>query len=581
MSLFIKLVNEIRTAKRPFIIGIVLLLMSTAVGQFAPLLLKKMIDDYLTPASKWGVVSLEGLQFLLLSYLTMISVTAVLRYVSYRSLVYASNKIVSNLRNRAFDIMQRLPISYFDNQPAGKIATKIVNDTETLRNQFYDTLLSQVIISLAQITFIYVAMMYLDLKSGLLLLIVIPLFYGMQVLYKKLTDKPMKAFYKARSIVNTQVNEMMNGVSIIQLYHQEDTILKEFEEQINKMKTADDSIIFADSVASWSLTELVKYTVICGVLALVGYQFLQGLPGITVGKLFIYLNYLTRLFDLLGMLVRQLPNVQRSFATGRRLMALLDETVEEDAQNSIVISSGTVDFNDVCFSYEADKPVLSQINIHADKGETIALVGHTGSGKSSIMNLLYRFYEPQSGVIMVDGQPINQYSRESLRAQMGIVLQDPYLFTGTIASNVTMGNTAYTDQDVLEALTKVGAAQMISRLQKGIHEPVYEKGASFSSGERQLIAFARTLIANPKILILDEATSHIDTETEEVIQKAMELLKEGRTTFIIAHRLSTIQTANQILVLEQGKIVERGTHQELVAQGGRYAKMTEMQETIS
>lgn len=528
-----------------------------------------------------GVVSLEGLQLLLLSYLTMILVTAVLRYVSYRSLVYASNKIVSNLRNRAFDIMQRLPISYFDNQPAGKIATKIVNDTETLRNQFYDTLLSQVIISLAQITFIYVAMMYLDLKSGLLLLIVIPLFYGMQVLYKKLTDKPMKAFYKARSIVNTQVNEMMNGVSIIQLYHQEDTILKEFEEQINEMKTADDSIIFADSVASWSLTELVKYTVICGVLALVGYQFLQGLPGITVGKLFIYLNYLTRLFDLLGMLVRQLPNVQRSFATGRRLMALLDETVEEDAQNSIVISSGTVDFNDVCFSYEADKPVLSQINIHADKGETIALVGHTGSGKSSIMNLLYRFYEPQSGVIMVDGQPINQYSRESLRAQMGIVLQDPYLFTGTIASNVTMGNTAYTDQDVLEALTKVGAAQMISRLQKGIHEPVYEKGASFSSGERQLVAFARTLIANPKILILDEATSHIDTETEEVIQKAMELLKEGRTTFIIAHRLSTIQTANQILVLEQGKIVERGTHQELVAQGGRYAKMTEMQETIS
>ncbi|KPJ22938.1 ABC transporter ATP-binding protein [Streptococcus phocae] len=581
MSLFIKLVNEIRTAKRPFIIGIVLLLMSTAVGQFAPLLLKKMIDDYLTPASKWGVVSLEGLQLLLLSYLTMILVTAVLRYVSYRSLVYASNKIVSNLRNRAFDIMQRLPISYFDNQPAGKIATKIVNDTETLRNQFYDTLLSQVIISLAQITFIYVAMMYLDLKSGLLLLIVIPLFYGMQVLYKKLTDKPMKAFYKARSIVNTQVNEMMNGVSIIQLYHQEDTILKEFEEQINEMKTADDSIIFADSVASWSLTELVKYTVICGVLALVGYQFLQGLPGITVGKLFIYLNYLTRLFDLLGMLVRQLPNVQRSFATGRRLMALLDETVEEDAQNSIVISSGTVDFNDVCFSYEADKPVLSQINIHADKGETIALVGHTGSGKSSIMNLLYRFYEPQSGVIMVDGQPINQYSRESLRAQMGIVLQDPYLFTGTIASNVTMGNTAYTDQDVLEALTKVRAAQMISRLQKGIHEPVYEKGASFSSGERQLVAFARTLIANPKILILDEATSHIDTETEEVIQKAMELLKEGRTTFIIAHRLSTIQTANQILVLEQGKIVERGTHQELVAQGGRYAKMTEMQETIS
>ncbi|MGV3080973.1 ABC transporter ATP-binding protein [Streptococcus dysgalactiae] len=580
MALFKRLLSEIKVAKASFATGIGLLLLATAAGQIAPLLLKQLIDHYLTPLAKGKSIVLAHFEQLSWLYLALIIGSALLRYVSYRSLVYSSNKVVTQLRKQAFDVMQRLPISYFDHQPAGKIATRIVNDTETLRNQFYDNLLSQIIISMAQIIFIYGVMIYLDLRSGLLLLLVIPIFYGIQVLYKRLTDQPMKAFYDARSAVNTQVNETMNGVSIIQLFHQENRMLEDFNQQINQMKKADDKIIFADSVASWTLTELVKYTMISVILAFIGYQFLQGKPGITVGKLFIYLNYLTRLFDILGTMVRQLPNIQRSQATGSRLIALLDQELEEDNPKEIHIDKGNVSFNHVSFAYEEGKNVLTDIIIEAKQGETIALVGHTGSGKSSIMNLLYRFYMPQSGMITVDGQDIQAYSRESLRSQMGIVLQDPYLFSGTIASNVTMGNQSYSDQEVIEALEKVGAGPMIGRLDKGIHEPVYEKGASYSSGERQLIAFARTLITNPKILILDEATSHIDTETEEIIQCAMEVLKQGRTTFIIAHRLSTIQSANTILVLDKGRIVERGNHQELLAKGGIYAQLSKLQEKV-
>ncbi|HEM4388381.1 TPA: ABC transporter ATP-binding protein [Streptococcus suis] len=573
------LLQQIGRVKWLFTFAVVCYLAASSLLRFAPLIIQKAIDGPLRALSE-GQPFQESLFLQMASqYVAMIFLGALGYYLSMRLLMHSANRIAEYLRNQAYDVMQHLPISYFDDKPAGKIATRIVNDTETLRNQFYGTLVN-VFNSFIRLLLTYGIVFYINPSLGFALLLLIPVFIGIQFIYKKLTDKPMRDFYDARSEVNTQVNETMNGASLIQLYGQEERVLAEFEATADKMRLADNQIIWAQASSTWTLTEFLKFLVLTGILTIIGYQFLQGQSSLSPGKLFVYIDYIEGIFVSLGALVKQFPNMLRSFETGKRLMALLEEEVEDDCNRILEVEQGQVVFEHVNFSYEANRPVLKDITIRAEKGETVALVGHTGSGKSSIMNLLYRFYDPQEGRVLIDGKNIRDYSRESLRSHMGIVLQDPYLFTGTIASNVSMNEEEADRTRIMQALEKVGAGPRLSRLEKGIDEPVVEKGAAFSSGERQLIAFARTLYSDPKILILDEATSHIDTETEEIIQHAMEVVKEGRTTFIIAHRLSTIQNADQILVLDQGRIIERGRHEDLIEQGGVYAQMHDIQSRV-
>ena len=577
MGILKRLLQKLSLFPGIFGLGFICLLLATILSDLSPFILQKMIDGPLTALSQGG--ELGALYPMGILYLIVLAVGQIVSYIGNRVLIHGGNKVTAQLRDQAFLVMQQLPISYFDDKPAGKIATRIVNDTETLRTQFYNSCM-YLVIHLMRFFFIMGVLFTINPMMGLLLCLMFPIFYGIQALYKRMTDKPMKDFFDSRSEINTQVNELLHGASMIQLYGQEERVIDEFDQTTDKMTVAYDRLVLADSIASWSLTEFLKYIVIAGILTIAGLSYLGGDLGMTAGFLFINLNYVIQLFDLMANLIRRLPDIRRSLETGERVLTFLDEKVEADATEEIQIDRAAVEFDQVTFAYEEGKPVLKDISIQAHPGQTLALVGHTGSGKSSIMNLLYRFYDPQEGEIRIDGQNIRHFSRESLRSHMGIVLQDPYLFSGTIASNVAMSQTDIDRDRVLDALKQVGALPMIQRLEKGIDHPVVEKGSAFSSGERQLISFARTLYMNPKILILDEATSHIDTETEEIIQKAMAVLQKGRTTFIIAHRLSTIQDADQILVLSEGRIVERGQHADLIAHGGIYAQMQAIQQTV-
>ena len=577
MGILKRLLQKLSLFPGIFGLGFICLLLATILSDLSPFILQKMIDGPLTALSQGG--ELGALYPMGVLYLIVLAVGQIVSYIGNRVLIHGGNKVTAQLRDQAFLVMQQLPISYFDDKPAGKIATRIVNDTETLRTQFYNSCM-YLVIHLMRFFFIMGVLFTINPMMGLILCLIFPIFYGIQALYKHMTDKPMKDFFDSRSEINTQVNELLHGASMIQLYGQEERVIDEFDQTTDKMTVAYDRLVLADSIASWTLTEFLKYIVIAGILTIAGLSYLGGDLGMTAGFLFINLNYVIQLFDLMANLIRRLPDIRRSLETGERVLTFLDEKVEADATEEIQIDRAAVEFDHVTFAYEEGKPVLRDIAFQASPGETIALVGHTGSGKSSIMNLLYRFYDPQEGEIRIDGQNIRHFSRESLRSHMGIVLQDPYLFSGTIASNVAMSQTDIDRDRVLDALKQVGALPMIQRLEKGIDHPVVEKGSAFSSGERQLISFARTLYVNPKILILDEATSHIDTETEEIIQKAMAVLQQGRTTFIIAHRLSTIQDADQILVLSEGRIVERGQHADLIAHGGIYAQMQAIQQTV-
>lgn len=572
-----RLLTYLSYYKKQFTVGAILLLLAAALELTSPLIAKQLIDRVMTPAVNSSNLDTMLLIQLLAGYLLVNLIGSLFRYISLLQLRKMSNSIVKKMRDQLFDHMHKLSVSYFDQIPAGKVVARITNDTEVLRSNFYVIVISNLLSNIIQIIGAFIALFLLNRTLGAAMLILIPILGIWQHFYTKYASRYNLAMREYISQISGQLNEFVQGMAIIQAFQRENQLQKEFNETVEKWFKTGRKYLLLDSSIAWGLGNLLRNSTILILITTLAAFFLDGRLAISAGLLYAFIDYINRLYDPIEGLVQTITNVQQSLAAGQRVFEFADQPVEKQQSEQLTVTNGDVSFQQVTFGYDPEQAILHDINFDVAAGETIALVGHTGSGKSSILNLLFRFYDPQQGKIVVDGQVIADYDRHSLRDSMAIVMQDPYLFTGTIASNIGMNDPTITEAMIIDALKQVGADYLLSRYEKGIHHPVVEKGNEFSSGERQLISFARALVFDPKILILDEATSHVDTETESIIQKAMTVLQKGRTTFMIAHRLSTIKQADQILVLDQGKIVERGTHASLVQGQGIYQQMYQMQ----
>ncbi|MDN7247345.1 ABC transporter ATP-binding protein [Planococcus shenhongbingii] len=558
--------------------GLVLLAITVAADLAAPLVAKEIIDNHIAPAG--GALNFEPIAYLLAIYLGLGVVAAVFRFLEYLYLQKGANRIIQKMRNDVYKHVQTLPIRYFDSLPAGKVVSRITNDTEAIRELFV-TVLSQFATSFMYMAGIYVAMFYLNWQLAAMMLVLVPLLYGWMLIYRKFAAKYNHVVREKLSDMNAMINESIQGMTIIQAFRREKQMKEEFEEMNNKHYKFQQKLLILEATASYNMVGVLRSLVFVLFIWYFGTNAITANSAVTVGVLYAFVDYIIRLFNPISGIVNQFAKLEQALVAAERVFRLLDRSGEPVNDEKVARYRGNVRFENVWFAYEKEEYVLKDISFEAKQGETIALVGHTGSGKSSIMNLLFRFYDATKGRITIDGTDIAGMSRQSVREHMGIVLQDPYLFTGTIESNISLGDQRITRKMVEDALAAVGGDRVLKHLPGGIDEPVVEKGSTLSSGQRQLVSFARALAFDPAILILDEATSNIDTETEEIIQHAMEVLKKGRTTFIIAHRLSTIKNADRILVLDRGEIAEAGSHDELMKLGGQYYQMYQIQSGMS
>ena len=549
-------------------LALAFLLATTVIKSVIPLVASHFIDQYLGNLSQFAVT-------VLIAYYGLYILQTLIQYIGNLLFARVSYSIVRDIRRDAFANMEKLGMSYFDKTPSGSIVSRLTNDTETISDMFSGLLSSFISAIFIFVTTLY-TMMVLDFRLTGLVLLFLPLIFILVNLYRK---KSVKIIEKTRSFlsdINSKLAESIEGIRIIQAFNQEKRLQEEFDEINEEHYVYANRSVALDALflrPAMSLLKLLGYAVL---MAYFGYRGLY--IGMTAGTMYAFIQYINRLFDPLIEVTQNFSILQTSMVSAGRVFALIDQSNYEPVQadSELAIREGNIRFEHVCFSYDGVNQILDDISFSVKKGETIAFVGHTGSGKSSIINVLMRFYEFQSGRVLIDNVDIRNYSHQELRENMGLVLQEPFLYHGTIKSNIAMYQ-EISDEEVKAAAEFVDADAFIQELPQGYNSPVSERGSSFSTGQRQLLAFARTVASQPKILILDEATANIDSETETLVQNSLEKMRKGRTTIAIAHRLSTIQDANCIYVLDKGRIIESGTHEELLTLGGTYHKMYSLQ----
>ena len=569
-NIFFRLLRYMFKYKGLTFIALSFILLTTLVATAIPLLAQYYIDNYITKN-----IATAGL-YILAGYYGLFILRVVFTFIGEYYFSKVAHSIVRDLREESFSNLQKLGMSYFDKTPVGSIVSRLTNDTQAVADMF-GTIFSSFLNSVLMFVVTLTAMVSLSWQLTILMILFIPIMLGSVYLYQRLSSRLVETTRSKLSDLNTKLSESIEGMRIVQAFNQEKRLLDEFEgvnkEHLHYMSKslAVDSLLLRPAMA---LFKILAYGVI---LAYFGLSWQTA--GFTAGLIYAFIQYTNQLFNPLIELMQNFSVLQTSMISAGRVFELIDNTEYEPKQNNndYKIEEGNIEFENVSFSYDGKQDVLKNISFSVNKGETIAFVGSTGSGKSSIINLFLRFYEFERGKIFIDGVDIKDYSTKELRDKIGLVLQDPFLYHGTVESNIRMYKDNLTENDIEEAARFVDADNFIQELPEKYKSKVTERGSTFSSGQRQLITFARTIAAEPKILILDEATANIDSETEETIQCSLEKMRKGRTTIAIAHRLSTIQDANCIYVLDKGEIIESGTHEQLLERKGTYYKMYQLQ----
>lgn len=574
-----RLFSYIRYYWRIFIVANILLIISVVMNMLLPRIGQYIIDDILLPVESTGLLPWPLIQQALVIYVALGITASLLNYVASYLMVKSSNRFTQQLRDDVYGHIHRMPIQFFDTVPAGTIVSRITNDTETIRQNFYINVFSEALVAFARIVGIFIAIATIRWEIAVALLILAPGVYLFQRIYTKHASGYMAEMRELHGQINGRINEITKNVQMTQSYGREEAVMKNFEQLTEDQWVVSQKFTRFDW-AMFNIPENVIRIMMISAVVWLAYNHIELNLPVSPGELYAIINYITGLFWPITMILDVLAQIVRSIVSANRVFEILDKPVDEDGEIVLENVEGAMSLQDVFFEYVDDQPVLKGVDFQAARGQTVAIVGPTGSGKSSMLNLLFRFYDPQEGTVLLDGVDIRKIKRKSLREQMGIVLQEPFLFEGSVYSNISLNNKDISREAAEEALRKVGGISFFENGRKGLDEEITERGKNLSNGQRQLISFARALAYEPKILILDEATASIDTETEQVIQKAMDVVKKGRTTIIIAHRLSTIRDADAIYVLKAGKVVEKGRHEELLDLNGEYASMVRLQNSL-
>ena len=574
-AILFRLLKYLVPHKKAVLIAMLLLVLTVIGDVVGPYLIKVFIDDHVEVRN----FEQKPLIILGVTYMTIQILNVVITYFQTIKFQQIALKIIQQLRIDVFNKIHQLGMRYFDRVPAGSIVSRATNDTEAIKDMFVSVLISFIQAGFLIIG-VYVAMFLLNPMLAGFALFLLPFIILVISAYRKYSSVVYMEMREKLGELNAKLSESLSGMGIIQAFRQEKRMNDEFDDINEKHYKAMMANTRLNSLLLRPVIDLIYFLAVVIMLTYFGIASFD--TAVEVGVVYAFVTYINRFFEPINQVMERLALYQQAIVAASRVFTLLDENELEpkQANNDAVITEGKIEFKNVSFSYDGKRDVLKNISFTVNPGETVALVGHTGSGKSSIINLLMRFYEFERGDITIDGVSTKAYSQEELRKKLGLVLQDPFLFYGDIKSNIRLYNEEITDAEVRAAAEFVQAHEFIEKLPEQYNAKVTERGSTFSSGQRQLVAFARTIATNPRVLVLDEATAAIDTETEVAIQSSLDKMRKGRTTIAIAHRLSTIQDAEQILVLHQGEIVERGTHNELLAQKGLYHKMYLLQNGI-